>query len=203
MSDSDALEIVGLGRKERAFVTEMLVDNDPVAAAIRAGYDVVGLDAVDITPDELLADPRIGRALDAARAQQSARVQLQQHTILREMSLLALSSLEHFTVDEDGYVSLAPGAPDGAIRALQSIKRKVTTKTEKDGSVTRTVDVELRLWDKPNPLKLMGRHVGLFPDRVEVTGKDGGPLAGLTDEQLAERAATVAALARRVAEGVE
>jgi len=69
-------------------------------------------------------------------------------------------------------LELAEGAPEDAMAAVQSIKRK--TRVDKDGSVT--FDVELRLWDKPAPLKLTGRHVGLYPDRVEVVGKDGGPI---------------------------
>jgi hypothetical protein len=32
------------------------------------------------------------------------------------------------------------------------------------------------LWDKPQPLKLTGRHVGLYPDKVELVGKGGEPL---------------------------
>jgi hypothetical protein len=64
-----------------------------------------------------------------------------------------------------------------------------------DGGVEH--DVEVELWDKPNALKLMGRHVGLFPDKVEVTGKDGEPLAGFTLEQLSTRAAELALEAQK------
>ena len=60
--------------------------------------------------------------------------------------------------------------------AIQSVKRRKTVKEDRDGNVTITYDVELRLWDKPAPLKLMGRHVGLFPDRVEHVGPNGGPI---------------------------
>jgi len=44
--------------------------------------------------------------------------------------------------------------------------------------------------DKVKNLELIGRHLGMFKDKVEVTGKDGGPIAtkterDLTDEELA------------------
>jgi hypothetical protein len=28
-------------------------------------------------------------------------------------------------------------------------------------------------------LELLGKHIGLFPDKVEVTGKDGGPVENI------------------------
>jgi hypothetical protein len=39
-----------------------------------------------------------------------------------------------------------------------------------------TTEVELKLWDKPGPLKLAGKHVGLFADRPDID------LATLPDE---------------------
>ncbi len=65
------------------------------------------------------------------------------------------------------------------MRAVQSIKRKVTVKPNGD----KVYDVEFRLWDKPGNLKLMGRHAGAKAcfDKVEVTGKDGGPLEVITE----------------------
>lgn len=112
------------------------------------------------------------------------------------MSLLSNSRIDHYIVDDDGQVQLAEGAPDGAMAAIQSIKRKKTVKETKDGELIVTYDVEIRLWDKPASLKLMGRHVGLFPDRVEVTGAGGGPLAvvvrAMSDEDLANEALKVA-----------
>lgn len=191
----------GLTPQQRAFVAEMLVDNNPGLAALRAGYSPNVFEDGSETADDLLANPRVQEALETARAQRDARVSTTQATVLHELSLLALSSLEHYYVNEDGYVVLSPGAPAGALRALQSMRRKVITRTSKDGDVTRTVDVELRLWDKPGSLKTLGRHVGLFPDRFELTGKDGGPLAAMTEEQLAARASEVAAMARQLAEG--
>ena len=106
------------------------------------------------------------------------------------MSLLAMSRIDHYVVSDEGQVELAEGAPDGAMAAVQSIKRKCKIFRDKEGHEThREYDVEIRLWDKPQPLKLTGRHVGLYPNRVEVTGKDGGPieLAPASTEELLAR----------------
>ena len=96
--------------------------------------------------------------------------------VLSETAALAQSRVDNYVVDDDGNVALAEGAPEDAMAAVQSIKRRITTRTDRDGITTKTVDVELKLWDKPGSLKLMGKHRGIFADRVEVTGKDGAPL---------------------------
>lgn len=89
--------------------------------------------------------------------------------MLTETALLAFSDVTHYAVDDKGDVTLSKDAPKGAMRALQSIKRRITTRgTGKDVEVTR--EVELRLWDKPGPLKLAGQHVGLFANKVEHSG---------------------------------
>jgi hypothetical protein len=61
------------------------------------------------------------------------------------------------------------------MRAVQSVKRK--THRDKEGGVT--YEVEFRLWNKPDALKLMGKHTGVAAcsDRMEVSGPGGGPIA--------------------------
>lgn len=100
------------------------------------------------------------------RAEESG---ITQTRVLDELTLLAFSDVTHYAVSDTGDVELAAGAPVGAMRALSSIKRRITTRgTGENREVTR--EVELRLWDKPGPLKLAGQHVGLFPNKVEHAG---------------------------------
>ena len=83
-------------------------------------------------------------------------------------------------VDDEGQLRLTDNAPSNAMAAVQSIKRKTRVYYDKEtGAVDhKEYDVEIKLWDKPGPLKLIGRHVGVkaFHDRVEVTGEDGKPI---------------------------
>ena len=88
---------------------------------------------------------------------------------------MAFSNIEHYVVDADGYLALAEGAPKDAMRAVSSVKRKMTVKEFGKSTITE-YEVEFKLWDKPGTLKLAGRHVGLFPDRLELSGKNGQPL---------------------------
>lgn len=172
---SDLFDVLEpLEPREEVFAHEYVVDLNATQAAARAGYRF---------PENgyrLLERPRIAAAIERIKAQRLSRTGITQDTVLHEMSLLAQSSIDHYLVDDDGNVRLADGAPEGAMRAVQTIKRRVNVRKDKDGAVTVTRDVEIKLWDKPAPLKLMGRHVGLFPDRIEHTGKDGKPIEMVT-----------------------
>lgn len=160
-----------LTARQLAFVAEYLIDLNGMQAAIRAGYSPI---SAGETACESLKDSRIIDAIARGQAQRNSRVNISQDTVLNEMSMLALSRIDHYVVSDDGQVGLAEGAPENAMAAVQSIKRKCKVFRDKEGKEThREYDVEIRLWDKPQPLKLTGRHVGLYPDRVEVTGKDG------------------------------
>ena len=163
-----------LNPRRRAFVLEYVKDKSGSQAAIRAGYSV---NTAAVTGSQLLNTPNVRAAVDKLIAQRIASVGMTRETVLHEMALLATSCLEHYVLDDEGQVNPAPGAPEGVMSAIKSIKRKVRAHYNNDGDVaSKTFDVEVMLWDKPTPLKIMGRHLGLFPDRVEVTGKDGAPL---------------------------
>lgn len=182
-------------------MAEYVQDFNATQAAIRVGYSSATAGAI---AGQLLQTPKIREAVDTASAVRAARTDFKGDKVVAEMSALAHSDLSHYVIDDLGNVTLADGAPPDAMKAVQSIKKKIKT-TVKDGVSTTEYDVELRLWDKPTPLKLMGRHVGLFPDKVEVTGPGGGALQvqGMTDEEIAKRAVELATQAAAIAKGGE
>lgn len=160
--------------RQRSFVAEYLLDLNGMQAAIRAGYSPDNANSYAVT---LLRIPHVAEAIERGKAQRLHRVNLKQDDVLNEMSALAMSRIDHYVVSDEGQVELAEGAPDNAMAAVQSIKRKCKVFRDRQGVEThREYDVELRLWDKPQPLKLTGRHVGLYPDKVEVSGPNGGPI---------------------------
>lgn len=182
-----------LTARQAAFVEQYLIDKCGREAAIRAGYDPA---TAGTQASALMRDPHVYAALERAMALRSARVNVTQDAVLSEMSLLANSDVNHYWVDEaTGKIHLTEDAPHGALRAISSVKRRKFVREDKEtGDVHIRYEVEIRLWDKPAPLKLMGRHVGLFPNRVEVTGKGGAPIefAAMTKEQLQDEARALA-----------
>ena len=180
-AELDAIELKSLAsecsQKEWAFVREYIIDLNGTQAVWRTGCFNVSTDqSAGVCATNLLKRPRVQAALEIVRAQRNARVNMTADSVLSEMAALAHSDITHYVVDDDGRVQLVEGAPANAMSAIQSVKHKKTIREDDKGNVTITHDVEIRLWDKPAPLKLMGKHVGLFPDRLEHTGKDGKPI---------------------------
>lgn len=150
------------------FVQEFLVDLNASAAYRRAGYK--GKNS-NVQSTRLMREPGVQAAIREAMSARSERVGITHDRVLEELALLAFSNVEHFIADPvTGAVTLAPDAPAGAMRAVQSIKRKPTL---------AGVEVEIKLWDKVVPLIRAGRHVDVhgFSDRIEHTGKDGAPIS--------------------------
>lgn len=153
------------------FVDEYLVDLNGKQAAIRAGYSAKTAAA---QAARLLTKVNVADAVATAKAKRQERVEITQDEVIREVRAMAFSDHTNYRVDDSGAVTLAPGAPANAHRAVSSIKHRITSNGE--GTVTR--EVEIKLWDKPSMVKLAGRHRAVpgFFDRMEVTGKDGGPM---------------------------
>lgn len=164
--------------RQSAFIDYYLADADLNAtrAAIMAGYSPATAASI---ASNILDYPNVKREVAARKAQREARLNITQDKVLSEMNLLAESRIEHYVAMDDGTVVPAPGAPAGCMAAIKSIERKFETITKGVGEAAITVKtcvVKIQLWDKPGSLKLIGRHVNLFADRVEHVGAGGGPI---------------------------
>ena len=94
------------------------------------------------------------------------------------MAILGFSDVRDFCVDHEGQLVLRDGTPDDAWRAVSSVKHKIRTFTDQGGNTEVTREVELKLWDKNTALeKLAKRNRYYPPEKLELTGKDGGPVA--------------------------
>lgn len=161
------------------FVAEYLVDRNATRAAIAAGY---AKGSAHVTGSRLLRHAKVVAALAAGEAALAIRTGITQDRVLYELEHLVFSNIKHYVIDGKDELQLAEGAPKHAMAAVASFRRK-------PGEYG--TEIEIKLWDKPGTLKLAGRHVGLFPDRLEVTGKDGKPLmpeaSELSDAELKAR----------------
>jgi phage terminase small subunit len=140
------------------FIKEYMIDLNASEAAKRAGYSEANAGKVG---PHLANLPHVRATIERLMEERTYKVEITQQRVLHELALLAFSDVNHYDIDDNGNIALRQGAPKHAMRAVSKIKRKVSV--DKDGNVTR--EVELSLWDKPNPLRLAGKHVGLFWDK--------------------------------------
>jgi hypothetical protein len=165
----------GCSLAEYAFAKEYVIDFDMGRALMRAGcFTAKNLNVARVTAWRLMKRAHVMLLINALKQQRAARATVRAEHVLAETALLANSDFSHYILDEvNGNVLLAPGAPLDATRAIQSIKKKRTEKITSDGTIVNTYEIQVQLWDKTRALHLLGKQVGLFPDKVELTGADG------------------------------
>lgn len=162
-----------LNDKQARFVEEYLVDLNATQAAIRAGYSEKTAGAIGA---ENLTKPEIVDAIAAAKLARSERTQVTADRVLEELACLGLydpGEIAKWPMDGPADI---PNLPEPVRRAI------VGWGWDKKGNFT------LKLSNKLGALVEIGRHLGIA-QRLEHTGKDGGPIEtrrveDLTDEQL-------------------
>lgn len=145
--------------KQKAFCDEYLIDLNATQAAIRAGYSTKT--AKDIG-SENLAKPNIRAYIDKAIAERSKRTGINQDRIIRELARIALVNANN-VVDMNS-ATVREGASEDDTAAIASVKVKTTPFEDGEG-----VEREIKFADKLKALELLGKHLGMFKDKVELS----------------------------------
>lgn len=148
-----------LNDRQQRFVDEYLKDLNATQAYRRAGY-AGNANVCAVEAARLLRNPQIAAALALAQEQRAQRLHVEADAVLHELVLLYASDITHYVIDDQGNVALAPHAPKDAMRAVSSLKKKVTHTAH--GPIYET---EIKLWNKPAALKMGGEHLGLLGKR--------------------------------------
>jgi len=160
--------LAGLDARERAFVQEYPVDFNATNAALRAKYGNGNAASAKVQGVRLMQDPRVVEALLALLETRAERANIEAGALLEELSVIAFSNIDHYRIDDYGNVSLAPGAPDKAIRCVSKIKKKVRhIKGKGDDERDEVIyETELSLWNKNEAINMAMKHRGMFIERV-------------------------------------
>lgn len=152
-----------LTAKQKRFIEEYLIDLNATQAAIRAGYSP---DTAKEIGCENLTKLNIKNEIDKAIAKRSRRTGINQDRVLRELAKIAF--VNPSDVINFGQATVKNGAKEDDLATIASVKVK-TIPTE-DGDIEER---EVKLYDKLKALDLIGKHLGMFKDKVEVNGDMG------------------------------
>lgn len=150
-----------LNAKQRRFVEEYLIDLNATQAAIRAGYK--RSEYTDTNAAKLLDNTSIAEAIDKAMAERSKRTGISQDRVLEEIAKLAFVNAAD-VIDMDS-VTVLPDVAREDLACIKSVKVKRTTKGK-----NVIEEREVQFYDKKASLELLGRHLGMFKDKVELSG---------------------------------
>ena len=139
---------------------EYLIDLNATQAAIRAGYSPK---TAQEQGARLLSKVMVQTAISKAQAERSRRTGINQDRVIREIAKLAfLNPVDVIDMDE-ATVKGEAHRDDTARIASVKVKNIPTD----DGAITER---EVKTYDKLKALELLGRHLGMFNDKVKVEG---------------------------------
>lgn len=172
-----------LNDRQKRFCDEYLVDLNATQAAIRAGYTAK---YANTNAFKLLQNTAIKEYIQQRQTERAERTEITQDMVLRELAIIAFSNaadyasvIEKEGTDEDGnpvkYRTVEPvltgDLSDNQKKALAVIKKG------RDG-------FEIKPYDKVRALELLGKHLGMFTEKVDLTGQVNNPFAGMSTEDL-------------------
>lgn len=173
-----------LTAKQKRFVDEYLIDLNATRAYKSAGYSVTSDNAAGVEGHKLLRNPKIKTSIDERMKAREKRTEITQDKVLAELAKIAFVSGADFAKvvtrqsvsgSDIQRVELADtdSLPENVKSAISNIKE---TK----------YGIAVESYDKVKALELLGRHLGMFKDKVELSGSMdvNNPFEDLTTEDL-------------------
>ena len=145
--------------KQKIFADEYLIDLN-ATRAYRVAYPSVKKDETAAQAgSRMLRNVKVAEYIQERMEERQKRTEITQDRVLEELAAIAFARAADFAEVKDGFVIIK----DTAGLSEQQIKAIAGIKEGKFG-------VELKLNDKEKALELLGRHLGMFKDRMEVSG---------------------------------
>nr|DAO51593.1 MAG TPA: Terminase small subunit [Caudoviricetes sp.] len=143
-----------LTAKQKRFCDEYLIDLNATQAAIRAGYSPK---TACEQASRLLANVKVQDEIAIEMAERSKRTGINQDRVLMEIAKMAFVNIDDVIDLDTAKVKRTATKED--LACIQSVKIKPTEfGTER----------EIKLCDKKSNLELLGKHLGMFKDKVEL-----------------------------------
>lgn len=161
--------------KQIRFVDEYLVDFNATQAAIRAGYSPKTAAAAAA---RLLRNVNIQVEIARRQKDLQKRTEISQDRVVKELARIAFANIADYLHVE----TQTRTKDDGTEVTYQTVMFNETQELSADQRAALAVvkqsvnGFELKLHDKIKALELLGRHIGMFNDKLSLSGADGGPL---------------------------
>jgi phage terminase small subunit len=167
--------VKALTPKQERFVAEYLIDLNATQAAKRAGYSerTAGSQAFD-----LLKKPEIAAAVQARRGKLAEKLEVTQERVVAELAKLGFANMADYmraSPDGDPFLDFSALTRDQAAALIEVTVDDFIDGRGEDARAVRRV--KFKLADKRAALVDLGKHLGMFTDKVSIGGADGGPVS--------------------------
>lgn len=166
---------MALTPKQAQFVAEYLIDLNATQAALRAGYSA---DTAYSQGQRLLKNVEVAAAVETAMAERSKRTEITADRVLQELAKIGFSDIRKAVTwranvtgmveNDDGTQRLAV-TNEVALVGSEDIDDD-TAAAVSEISQTAQGGLKIKLHDKKGALVDIGRHLGMFTDKTELSG---------------------------------
>lgn len=179
----------GLTAKNRMFAHEYIIDLNAQAAAIRAGYSEKTAGAIGF---ELLNKPEVAALIEELKAARAERCEISADRVLNELAKIGFSDIRKAVKWRSQLLTSVQDPDTGEAAGVYTNTVELVNSSELDdetaaaiSSVSQTDKGALKITfhDKKGALEQIGRHLGMFNDKLHVEIDD---LDKLNDDELDE-----------------
>lgn len=163
--------------KQERFCQEYLVDLNATQAAIRAGYSEKTASAQGT---RLLGNVKVQSKIQELKQERQKRVEVTQDRIIEELSYIAFAKASDYArvvekelqIEVDGKM-IPVYDQDGKPVLYRTVEPRLTDElTEEQKRAIAVIKkgrdgFEIKPYDKERALEALGKHLGMFVDRVE------------------------------------
>ena len=165
--------------KQKIFADEYLIDLNATRAYKVAYPNVKKDETAASAAARLLRNVNVQEYIDKRMKDREKRTEVTQDRVVQELASIAFAKVTDYVgIRSNGTASIVvmkstDDLTDDQVRAIAGIKEG-------------TNGIEIKLNDKEKALELLGRHLGMFRDKIDVSGKveTNDPFSGLTTEEL-------------------
>ena len=146
-------------KKQKIFADEYLIDLN-ATRAYRVAYPSVKKDEVAaVNGSKLLRNTKVQEYISERMQERQQRTEVTQDMVIKELAAIAFSRATDYAEVKGGTACIkdTDALSDQQIRAIAGIKEGAN-------------GIEIKLNDKEKALELLGKHLGMFRDKLEVSG---------------------------------
>lgn len=148
---------MALTEKQQRFIDEYLIDLNATQSAIRAGYSVK---TANEQGARLLAKVSVQTEISKKMAERSRRTGVNQDRVVLELAKLAFVKMTDI-VDSQGEIKAE--AKEDDLACIESVKYK-----KSESGTGSSVEREVKISPKLKALELLGKHLGMWNDKLDV-----------------------------------
>lgn len=177
--------------KQKIFADEYLVDLNATRAYKAAYPSCKKEETINAAASRMLRNVKVKEHIDKRMKDREKRTEVTQDKVLKELAKIGFADIKDYLEYKTAKTVVEHDENGEPVIDYQQIVNVIDSK-EVDTSVIQEVSIgkdgtfKFKLYDKQKALVDIGKHLGMFTDKVEVKGNlnVNNPFEGLTTEQL-------------------